>query len=197
MSGQCLSPNDAGHALTPATHRCLGEPLPHQQANRMQAPPLTESHLWSEDIIRYYLQFPAAIPNPGVGTYTLLSLSPLSTCRSRLLARLACLIHAANVHSEPESNPSIDWLISAEADVLPNRIPLPQSNGYRRLILYFKIVSFPPATLLRHKPKQSIFRQKQVVPVTIACRPKPKEINNQIVKDHFLKLPRQPGNIKR
>jgi len=61
----------------------------------------------------------------------------------------------------------------------------------------FKIVSFPPATLLRHKPKQGIFRQKQVVPVTIACRPKPKEINNQIVKDHFLKLPRQPGNIKR
>jgi len=80
---------------------------------------------------------------------------------------------------------------------LPNRIPLPQSNGYRRLILYFKIVSFPPVTLLRHKSKQGIFRQKQVVPVTIACRPKPKEINNQIVKDHFLKLPRQPGNIKR
>jgi hypothetical protein len=26
---------------------------------------------------------------------------------------------------------------------------------------------------------------KQAVPVTIACRPKPKEINNQIVKDHF------------
>ena len=109
MSGQCLSPNDAGHALTPATHRCLGEPLPHQQANRMQAPPLTESHLWSEDIIRYYLQFPAAIPDRGVGTYTLLSLSPLSIYRSKLLARLACLIHAANVHSEPESNPSIDW----------------------------------------------------------------------------------------
>ena len=108
MSGQCLSPNDAGHALTPATHRCLGEPLPHQQANRMQAPPQTESHLWSEDIIRYYLQFPAAIPDQRVGTYTLLSLSPLSIYRSKLLARLACLIHAANVHSEPESNPSIE-----------------------------------------------------------------------------------------
>jgi len=37
--------------------------------------------------------------------YTLLSLSPLSPLR--VLARLACLIHAANVHSEPESNPSI------------------------------------------------------------------------------------------
>jgi hypothetical protein len=161
MSGQCLSPNDAGHALTPATHRCLGEPLPHQQANRMQAPPLTESHLWSEDIIRYYLQFPAAIPDRGVGTYTLLSLSPLSIYRSKLLARLACLIHAANVHSEPESNPSIDWLISAEADVLPNRIPLPQSNGYRRLILYFKIVSFPPVTQQKQKLMQGALRQNR------------------------------------
>ena len=27
-----------------------------------------------------------------------------------LLARLACLIHAANVHSEPESNPSIGYM---------------------------------------------------------------------------------------
>jgi hypothetical protein len=44
----------------------------------MQAPPEVESHLWSEDIIRYYLQFPAAIPDLGVGTYILLSLSPLS-----------------------------------------------------------------------------------------------------------------------
>ena len=29
-----LSPSEAGHALTPATRRCLGEPLPHQLADR-------------------------------------------------------------------------------------------------------------------------------------------------------------------
>ena len=197
MSGQCLSPNDAGHALTPATHRCLGEPLPHQQANRMQAPPLTESHLWSEDIIRYYLQFPAAIPDRGVGTYTLLSLSPLSIYRSKLLARLACLIHAANVHSEPESNPSIDWLISAEADVLPNRTPLPQSNGYRRLILYFKNSFIPTCYLTKANASARCLSAKQAVPVTIACRPKPKEINNQIVKDHFRYHNSDSGNIER
>jgi hypothetical protein len=136
VSGQCLSPNDAGHALTPATHRCLGRPLPHQQANRMQAPPQVESHLWSGDIIRYYLQFPAAIPNPGVGTYTLLSLSPLSACRSRLLARLACLIHAANVHSEPESNPSIDWIVRPERFPLPTVIR-PESQKRFDLSTYF------------------------------------------------------------
>ena len=38
-------------------------------------------------------------------TYVLLSLSPLYPCGSS--AQLACLIHAANVHSEPGSNPSI------------------------------------------------------------------------------------------
>ncbi len=39
VSGQCLSPSEAGHALTPATHLGLGEPLPHQQANRTQTHP--------------------------------------------------------------------------------------------------------------------------------------------------------------
>ena len=32
-----------------------------------------------------------------------------SSSRRNLVARLACLIHAANVHSEPGSNPSIDF----------------------------------------------------------------------------------------
>ena len=32
----------------------------------------------SVEIIRYYLQFPAAIPDPRVGIHALLSLSPLS-----------------------------------------------------------------------------------------------------------------------
>ena len=83
MSGQCLSPNDAGHALTPATHRRLGEPLPHQLTNRTQSRPQAESHLWSGDVIWYYLSFPKAIPVPGVGNYALLSLSPLEYCYSR------------------------------------------------------------------------------------------------------------------
>ncbi len=33
-SGQCLSSDAAGQPLSPATRRCLGEPLPHQQADR-------------------------------------------------------------------------------------------------------------------------------------------------------------------
>ncbi len=38
-SGPCLSPSVADHPLRPATDHRLGEPLPHQQANRTQARP--------------------------------------------------------------------------------------------------------------------------------------------------------------
>ncbi len=62
-----FSPSEPGHALTPGTHRRLGGPLPHQQANRTRAHPQAELHLWSGDVIRYYRQFPAAIPGPGAG----------------------------------------------------------------------------------------------------------------------------------
>ena len=42
----------------------------------------------------------------------LLTAGCLATARDEqpLLARLACLIHAANVHSEPGSNPSIGYI---------------------------------------------------------------------------------------
>src|ERR1039458_3779846 len=36
-SGPCLSPSVADRPLRPATHRSLGEPLPHQQANGPRA----------------------------------------------------------------------------------------------------------------------------------------------------------------
>ena len=52
-----------------------------------------------------YPQFPAAMPNHGVGCRRLTH--PCATdppCGGPV--RLACLIHAANVHSEPGSNPS-------------------------------------------------------------------------------------------
>ena len=111
MSGQYLSPSGGGHALTPPTHRSLGEPLPHQLANTKQAAPPVESHLCSpditpEEIIGYYPQFPVAIPNPRVRHLPVTTpFAAVPPCG--VLARLACLIHAANVHSEPESNPSI------------------------------------------------------------------------------------------
>ena len=60
------------------------------------------------EIIGYYPQFPVAIPVPRVRHQSFLPRLPLSPLR--VLARLACLIHAANVHSEPGSNPSCNLL---------------------------------------------------------------------------------------
>ena len=57
------------------------------------------------DVAGDYPQFPAAIPNHGVGYRRLTHPSATGPIRSRPV-RLACLIHAANVHSEPGSNPS-------------------------------------------------------------------------------------------
>src|SRR5439155_21024203 len=60
--------------------------------------------LCSPEVIRYYPPSRTAIPGPGVGTHALLPLTPVPPLRG--FPRLACLIHAANVRSEPGSNPS-------------------------------------------------------------------------------------------
>ena len=50
----------------------------------------------------------------GQITHVLLTLTPLSRGRSPDIVRLACLIHAASVHSEPGSNsPLLKSLIRA------------------------------------------------------------------------------------
>ena len=83
MSGQCLSPSEPGHALTPGTHLWLGAPLPHQQPNRTQtAPPAI--NLWSGDFIGYYTKFPWAIPDQRVHRNALLALSPLHALPKKL-----------------------------------------------------------------------------------------------------------------
>ncbi len=44
-SGPYLSSSVADHPLRPATHRSLGEPLPHQQANGTRAPPVASAYM--------------------------------------------------------------------------------------------------------------------------------------------------------
>ena len=109
MSGQCLSSSVPGHALTPGRHRRLGEPLPHQLPNTTKARPRAESHLWSQDdaISRHRWELPAVSRGYAQLQGWLPShYSPLRHSQPKLCVRLACLIHAANVHSEPGSNPS-------------------------------------------------------------------------------------------
>lgn len=108
MSRQCLSASGAGRALTPARHLRLGKPSPYQLANTTWAPP-GAPELCSPEVIRYYPPSRTAIPDPGVGTHALLPLTPVPPLLG--FPRLACLIHAANVRSEPGSNPSkVYWL---------------------------------------------------------------------------------------
>jgi hypothetical protein len=115
VSGQCLSASGAGRALTPATHLSLGGPLPRQLANTTWAPPEAKF------ISRQKDAFPTdRWPLPGIaaGYCHPQGRLPMHYCPLRhfpriatVLVRLACLIHAANVRSEPGSNPSQNFAI--------------------------------------------------------------------------------------
>ena len=83
--------------------RRLGRPLPHQLPNPTRADP-SAINLSSLDRIRYYSQFPRAIPNQRVRSHALLTRPPLP----RKGARLACVRPAASVRSEPGSNSQVE-----------------------------------------------------------------------------------------
>ena len=120
----------ADHPLRSAIHRCLGEPLPHQQANGPRA------HLWTIA----FMKRPSFTSEPfdsvvlsGISTpfeelsriqrqvaHVLLTRSPLYLPEG-FLVRLACVRHAASVRSEPGSNSPID--ISIPKRKMPRRFP--------------------------------------------------------------------------
>ena len=97
----------ADHPLKPAMDRRLGRPLPHQLPNPTRADP-SAINLSSLDRIRYYSQFPRAIPNQRARSHALLTRLPLSTTRRWLHVRLACVKPAASVRSEPGSNSQVE-----------------------------------------------------------------------------------------
>lgn len=75
--------------------------------------------------------FPRLYPIPGLVTVALLTLAPLALRP----VRLACLIHAANVHSEPGSNPSkVDRPggLAAPKDVPPQTERVEESDWSHR-----------------------------------------------------------------
>ncbi len=75
----------ADHPLRPATDRCLGRPLPHQQANRTQAhpkvraqvPALTTYPEGSAALFGISSGFPGLSQSLGQITYVLLTRSPV------------------------------------------------------------------------------------------------------------------------
>ena len=108
------------HPLRPPTDRSLGGPLPRQQANReradLSAAPLRAPLTGKTDVLPALCGistcFQVLSPTVRHITHPLLTSSPLySRDCSLFLVRLACLIHAANVRSEPGSNSPYGYLI--------------------------------------------------------------------------------------
>ena len=103
----------AGRALTPATRRSLGGPLPHQQADRPRGHPAAADHLLcgpcgplrSSGISH---SFPWLFRSAGQVPHVLLTRSPVSPGRSPVLPRLACVRRAASVRPEPGSNSPLE-----------------------------------------------------------------------------------------
>ena len=107
----------ADHPLRPANHRCLGRPLPYQLAND------TRAHL-TTDAFKKRHPLPTIKRQPDYSVLASLSRSyPKSRgrlptryspvrhstySRKSFRVRLACVRHAASVHSEPESNSPVE-----------------------------------------------------------------------------------------
>ena len=117
----------ADHHLRPTTRHRLGRPLPYQQPDRTRTalkaaaskdrPPFALNYfkfqgIWNitstfaklSSTSRYVVhvlltRLPLSLSNPPV---SIRKFQPTSLIK---IARLACLIHAASVHSEPGSNP--------------------------------------------------------------------------------------------
>ena len=102
----------ADHPLRPATDRRLGEPLPHQLANRTSAAPIAPGPCGSPAFLRrayaVLIRLSPSYP-PLRDTFRCIP-HPFAARRQgcpRAAARLACVKHAASVQSEPGSNSSV------------------------------------------------------------------------------------------
>ena len=120
----------AGHPLRPATHRRLGEPLPHQLANGTQVHPkavipLVEPRCLSSTTSGISTPFEVLSRALGQVTYALLTRPPLGLLASiRRLphanpARLACIRHAASVRPEPGSNSPLKSILKCLSTLAP------------------------------------------------------------------------------
>ena len=111
------------HPLRPPTRRRLGEPLPRQQANgaRGHPPAINVSAPSHAGGGRHPVSGPFSQDCSGLGGGFLTCYSPFrhfTRLRRGFLVRLACLIHAASVHSEPGSNSPYENIESLTAPCL-------------------------------------------------------------------------------
>ena len=114
VSGPCLSSSVTGRPLRPATRQSLGEPLPHQLADRPRAPQKAVACA-TFDFGKMSPLITCGINSPfGELSPTFRQIAHVLRTRSPLgqslpygkenLVRLACVRHAASVNPEPGSN---------------------------------------------------------------------------------------------
>ena len=180
MSGPCLSPGGGGHALTPPRRRRLGRPLPHQQPGIRSAAPWAESH---HLLRRGHPVLPTVsrgYPGPK-GTFRRIT-TPFAAVQlpeGNLLARLACLIHAANVRSEPGSNPSCDRLPGCR-ETSPKTSPTTPGDKRERLD--------PPAGPSKDPPACRATRSCRNSTGTV-------DLTNHVVNEQSRPEPAAPGGL--
>ena len=102
----------AVHPLRPATYRRLGEPLPHQLANRTQSSPLAHIAFINPRCLGFIIsgiscRFQQLSQTRGQVIYALLTRPPPSITEVTS-SRLACVKHSVSVHPEPGSNSSFN-----------------------------------------------------------------------------------------
>jgi len=144
----------AGHPLRPATRRSLGEPLPHQQADRPRAHPpppelstTTRCREWSHSVL-------ATVSGgyPKVKGRLLTCYSPVRrSCTPKgLTARLACVKHAASVRPEPGSNsPLKNNTTTSTRPAMEKEIPARD----RTLTRIVRIIDYLPKEPVQPTPK--------------------------------------------
>ena len=84
MSGPCLSSSVTDRPLRPATRRCLGGPLPRQQADRPRANPAATAEAVFTLAGPWGINpgFPGLSPATGHVTHVLLTRAPLETSKA-------------------------------------------------------------------------------------------------------------------
>jgi hypothetical protein len=119
----------ADHPLRPATDQSLGEPLPHQLANRARAPPTASLRTLSPAAEATGIScgispaFAGVSPSVGQVAHVLLTRAPCAHplyCYRKLRTRLACVKHAASVRSEPGSNSRLNWMFRKQSPKTKN-----------------------------------------------------------------------------
>ena len=151
--------------LRPATDRRLGEPLPHQLANRTRAPLQAPGLAIPGFDLRLSkgrmscgisVPFETLSPTQRQVTHVLLTRLPLSYPLRGNRVRLACVRHAASVDSEPGSNSHVRWFASrAGSQPLRTEIPTRSDSTNTRPVMALALSPMPALSMFRSRRHQA------------------------------------------